>query len=172
MTFALRYPAMTERLIVVNSFPHYRRRFRIHLAVWLASRASFQVALPFRLAMAVLGLWIDGVTGADRRKVLQALRTIEVGSYRRRLRLIAEVNLEDRLAEIHTPTLFIAATKDLLVGSVREAKFMASRLPSATVKIVQGAGHACLLGNRLRLSEALSDWLAMSSKPMTAGENL
>jgi pimeloyl-ACP methyl ester carboxylesterase len=116
--------------------------------------------LPFRLAMASLGLWLDGVTREDRRKVLQALRSIEMKSYARRLRLIAEVNLKDRLAEIQAPTLFIAATRDLLVPSVREARFMQSQVPNAKIKIIKGAGHACLLGNRVRLSELLSAWMA------------
>jgi 3-oxoadipate enol-lactonase len=160
MTFAIRYPAMTERLIVINSFPYYRGRFRINLAAGLSSIATFQMALPFRLAMASLGLWLDGVTREDRRKVLQALRSIEMKSYARRLRLIAEVNLKDRLTEIQAPTLFIAATRDLLVSSVREARFMQSRVPNATVKIIKGAGHACLLGNRVCLSELLSVWMA------------
>jgi 3-oxoadipate enol-lactonase len=160
MTFAIRYPAMTERLIVINSFPYYRGRFRINLAAGLSSIATFQMALPFRLAMASLGLWLDGVTREDRRKVLQALRSIEMKSYARRLRLIAEVNLKDRLAEIQAPTLFIAATRDLLVPSVREARFMQSQVPNAKIKIIKGAGHACLLGNRVRLSELLSAWMA------------
>ncbi len=159
MTFALRYPTMTERLIVINSFPYYRRRFRIKLAARLAAIAPYKMAVPFRLLMASLGLWMDGVTSEDRRRVLQALRSVEMKSYARRLRLIAEVNIEDHLAEIHAPTLFIAATRDLLVPSGREAKFMSSRMPDATVRIIQGAGHACLLGNRVQLSKMLADWI-------------
>jgi pimeloyl-ACP methyl ester carboxylesterase len=161
MTFALRYPQMTERLIVINSFPYYRRRLRINLAARLAAVAPYRMAVPFRLCMASLGLWLDGVTGEDRGRVLQALRSVEMKSYARRLQLIAEVNIEDRLAEIGAPTLFIAATRDLLVGSVREAKWMSSQVPDATVKIIQGAGHACLLGNRVQLSSLLAEWLAV-----------
>jgi pimeloyl-ACP methyl ester carboxylesterase len=160
LTFALRFPQMVKRLVIVNSFPYYRRRIRIHLAARLAALAPTRLAVPFRLVMASLGLWLDGVTGADRRRVLQALRTVDMKSYARRLRLIAEVNLEARLAEIHTPTLLIATTRDLLVASVREARFMASRMPNATVKIIQGAGHACLLGERVRLSRLIHEWLA------------
>jgi pimeloyl-ACP methyl ester carboxylesterase len=160
LTFALHYPQMIERLVIVNSFPYYRGRIRIRLAARLAALAPYRMAVPFRLTMASLGLWLDGVTREDRRKVLEALRTVEMKSYARRLRLIAEVNLEDRLAEIHTPTLFVATTKDLLVASVREARLMASRMPYAVVKIIEGAGHACLLGNRVRLSRLIQEWRA------------
>ena len=48
LTFALRYPTMTERLIVINSFAYYRRRCRIHLAAKLAAIATYTMALPFR----------------------------------------------------------------------------------------------------------------------------
>jgi 3-oxoadipate enol-lactonase len=160
MTFALRYPSMTERLIIINSFPYYRGRFRINLAAGLASIATFQMALPFRLAMASLGLWLDGVTREDRGRVLRALRTIEMKGYARRLRLIAEVNLKDRLSEIQAPTLFVAATRDLLVSSVREAKLMQALVPNARLQIIKGVGHACLLGNRVNLCQLLSAWVA------------
>ncbi|MBI3649716.1 MAG: alpha/beta hydrolase [Acidobacteria bacterium] len=159
LTFALHYPALVGRLVLVNSFPYYRRRIRINLAATLAALVPFPMVLPFRLAMASLGLYVDGVTGDDRRRILQVLRTVEMKSYARRLRLIAEVNLEDRLAEITAPTLLIASTRDLLVRSVREAQFMASRMPNATVKIIRGAGHACLLGERVRLRQLLHQWL-------------
>src|ERR1051325_9646428 len=158
LTFALRYPAMVERLVIVNSFPYYRGRLRINLAVGLAAIAPYRMAVPFRLAMASLGLWMDGVTREDRRRVLRALRTVEMKSYARRLRLIAEGNIEDRLAEIVAPTLFIATTKDLLVASVREAKRMAARLPNATVRIIKGAGHACLLCRPVPLRRVLGPW--------------
>src|SRR5215208_2541650 len=42
LTFALRHPGMVERLVVVNSFPRFRKRIRIRLAARLAS------LLPFR----------------------------------------------------------------------------------------------------------------------------
>src|SRR5204863_2381379 len=128
------YPAMTDHLIIVNSFPYYRGRFRINLAAGLASIVTFQVALPFRLAMASLGLWMDGVTREDRRRILKALHTIEIKSYARRLWMISEVNLIDRLAGICAPTLFIAANYDLLVPSVSEARFMQAGVPNAMVK--------------------------------------
>lgn len=34
---------------------------------------------------------------------------------------------------------------------------MAARMPNATVKIIKGAGHACLLSDRVRLAELLAE---------------
>jgi len=41
LVFALRYPQMVERLVIVNSFPRYRQRLRIRLAAWGAAWLPF-----------------------------------------------------------------------------------------------------------------------------------
>jgi pimeloyl-ACP methyl ester carboxylesterase len=80
--------------------------------------------------------------------------------YSRRLELIRDVNLEARLPEIKAPALFIAAEKDLLVPSLKEAQKMARLIPGASVRVIRGAGHACLMGSRVRLAELLAEWSA------------
>ena len=35
---------------------------------------------------------------------------------------------------------------------------MAARVPNARVKVIKGAGHACLLGSRVRLDRLLAEW--------------
>ncbi|HXG92095.1 MAG TPA: alpha/beta hydrolase [Blastocatellia bacterium] len=163
MMFALRYPQMVERLVVVNSFPRFRKRLKIRLAAWLASVLPFRLLWPVRFAACALGLHLDGVSRDDRRRFFKAIRTVKKEGYARRLQLIAELNIEDRLSEIEAPTLFIAGEKDLLVSSAKEARRMAARMRNATVKIIKGAGHACLLGNRVHLAELLNEWRAVES---------
>jgi len=87
------------------------------------------------------------------------MRTVSGTAYARRLRMIAEINLDDRLSEIHAPTLLVATRKDLLVRSIREARFMAERLPNAKVRIITNAGHACLLGEAVRLADLIREWV-------------
>jgi pimeloyl-ACP methyl ester carboxylesterase len=157
LVFALRYPQMVERLVIVNSFPRYRERLRIRLAAWGASWLPFKAIWPLRCAASLLGLYLDGVRGADRRRFFGAVRTVSGKAYGRRLRLIAELDLDDRLSEIDAPTLLVATKKDMLVQSIREARFMAERLPNAKVKIITNAGHACLLGDAVRLAALLSE---------------
>lgn len=156
LSFALRYPQMVERLVVVNSFPRFRGRFRIRLGALLASGLPFHLLWPVRRAASTLGLLVDGVSREDRLRFWKAVRTVRGEAYARRLQLIAQFDVEDRLSEIQAPTLFIAAERDLLIPSVREAHAMAARIPNATVKVINGAGHACLLGNRVCLAELLS----------------
>jgi pimeloyl-ACP methyl ester carboxylesterase len=157
LTFAIRYPDMVDRLVIVNSFPRYRERVRIRLAARLASVLPPRVVWPFRVAASALGLAIDGVSAEDRRRFFDIVRTIDSRGYARRLRLISELDLDDRLSEIKAPTLLIAAERDLLVRSMREATLMAELIPNARVKIVRGVGHACLLGDRVRLADILSE---------------
>jgi pimeloyl-ACP methyl ester carboxylesterase len=158
LQFALRYPAMVERLVVVNSFPCFRGRLRINLAARLAPVAPLRLTWAIRLAGNSLGLMVDGVRGEDRRRFFEIARSVEREAYARRLRLIAELDIEKRLSEIQAPTLFIAGERDWLVPSVREAHAMAARIRQATVKIIKGAGHACLLGNRVSLADILAQW--------------
>ena len=157
LSFALRYPKMVNRLVVINSFPRFRKRFTIRLGAKLASGLPFQLLWPMRRAANTLGLLVDGVSREDRRLFWKATRTVSAEAYARRLQLIAELNIEDRLSEIQAPTLFIAGERDLLIPSVKEAQAMAARMPTATIKVIRGAGHACLMGSRVNLAELLAD---------------
>ena len=161
LSFALRYPQMLERLVIINSFAYYRRRLRIHLAAKLAAILPKSLIVPFRLMSASLGLLVDGVKGQDRKRILQVLQSIEMKGYARRLQLISEVNLLDRLSEIQAPTLFIGTPRDLLVPSVQEAQQMSARMPNATVKIIDKAGHSLLMRDDIHLSEILAEWCAV-----------
>jgi 3-oxoadipate enol-lactonase len=156
LNFALRYPQMIARLVVINSFPRFRKRITIALVAMLASGLPFRLLWPVRRAASILGLLVDGVSREDRRFFWKAIRTVSSEAYAQRLKLIAALDLEPRLSEIQAPTLFIAGERDLLIPSAKEAHAMASRMPNATVKVIKGAGHACLLGSRVRLAELLA----------------
>ncbi len=160
MQFAIRYPEMVERLIVVNSFPRFRPRWKIWVAATFAPIFPPRCAWLFRRGANRLGLLRDGVSARDRRRFYQAVRGVRHQGYARRLRLIADLDIENRLSEIQAPTLFIAGTKDYLISSVREARAMAARAPNADVKIIEGAGHACLLGDKVILADLLAEWIA------------
>jgi len=157
LSFALQYPQMIERLVVVNSFPRFRKRLTIKLGAKLASGLPFRLLWPLRRAASILGLLIDRVNEEDRQRFWRAVSTVSGEAYARRLELIAELDLYPRLYEIQTPTLFIAGDRDLLIPSAKEAREMAARMPSARVRVIKGAGHGCLLGNRVRLDELLTE---------------
>lgn len=153
--FALRYPQMVKQLVVINSFPRFRKRLTIKLGVKFASGLPFRLLWPVRRVANTLGLFVDAVNRDDRNRFWNAILTVSGEAYRRRLQLIEELDIESRLSEIQTPTLFIAGDRDLLIPSVKEAQAMAARMPNARVRVVEGAGHACLMGSRVRLDELL-----------------
>lgn len=157
LSFALRYPEMTERLIVINSFPRFRRRLQIKLGVMLASRVPFRLLWPLRRAGNILGLLVDSVGREDRDVFWNAISSVSPSGYARRLQLIAEFDVESRLPDIKTPALFIAGDRDLLIPPVREAHAMAARMPNAAVRVIKGAGHACLMGDRVNLAAILAE---------------
>ncbi len=157
LSFALAYPQMVARLVVINSFPRFRNRFKIELGVVLASGLPFRLLWPFRRTANTLGLFIDGVKKEDRRRFWKAIRTVNAVAYARRLQLISQFDVEERLCEIHAPTILIAGDRDFVVPSAKEARAMAARMPNATVKLVEGAGHACLLGDRVSMAELLAE---------------
>lgn len=104
-----------------------------------------------------MGLVVDSVNREDRQRFWKATETVSGEAYARRLQLIKELDLESRLCEIQTPTLFIAGDRDLLVPSVKEARAMAEQMQDARVRVVKGAGHACLMGGLVRLDELLAE---------------
>jgi hypothetical protein len=47
---------------------------------------------------------------------------------------------------------------------VEQAHLMASRLPNATMKVLEGHGHSCFLAASLDLNQLLSAWEAETSR--------
>ena len=156
--FALRHGDKVERLVIVNSFPRFRGRARIRAAIWLARLLPFPIIWPWRLASNALGLHLDGVAGPDRRRAHEIMRAVKREGYIRRLELIRDFDVRDRIYEIRTPTIFIAGDKDILIPSVKEADSMAGAMPNAATRIIKGAGHACLLGDRVSLARVIEKW--------------
>ena len=162
--FALKFPTMLDRLVIVNSFPRFHGRLRIALAAALARWLPFRITWAARLVSNSLGLFIDGVSDESRRKFFNVMKTVDGQAYARRLQLIRGFDVEAQLARIHAPVLLIAANRDIVVPSTAEAAAMAARMPNATIRIVESAGHAVLLGDRFRLLDALEEWSGAAAR--------
>jgi pimeloyl-ACP methyl ester carboxylesterase len=149
---------MVDRLVIVNSFPRFRKRILLWAGLMLAHNAPRGFVWMMRSTGNTIGLLLDGVGREDRRRFRDAVRPVRPDGYARRLELIRDLDLWDRLSEITAPTLLIAGSRDLLVPSATEAAAMAARMPNATVRIVPGAGHACLLGDKVSIADLLEEW--------------
>ena len=74
-------------------------------------------------------------------------------------------DVRDQLAQVRVPTLFVAADRDHLVPSVEQARFMAARVPGASMRVLEGHGHICLLAPDLDMSLILAEWMGSPEVP-------
>ena len=157
MSFALARPEMVERLIVLNTFPYFRPQFRLKLAItWIRTFPWEAMALVRRVTANRLH---SRYTHRDEiRRFLDLTAATTREGYLNRLRILQEYDLRDRLQEIGVPTLLLAADRDHLVPSVEQATLMAGRIPNATMQVLSGHGHGCLLAPNLELADLLAEW--------------
>ena len=155
MAAALEHSELFERIILVNTFPHFAERLRIHAGCLL-----FPVAYPlikaYRTRAARHSLFGEDVSEEDRREFHERTRVVPRDGYLSRLRIIRDTDLRPRLKEIGTPALVVAGTGDRFLDSVGAARLMAAGLPRARLKLLEGTGHVALLSERVRVR----DWLA------------
>jgi aminoacrylate hydrolase len=157
MAAALEHPELFERIILVNTFPHFRERLKIH-----AGCALFRVFSPMLRAHRTRGarhVLFGGDVGEEDRRLFREY-TGEVGreGYLSRLRIIRDTDLRPRLPELKTPALVVAGTADRFLDSVGAARQMASLLPRARLKLLEGTGHVALLSGRVRVREWLAEF--------------
>jgi pimeloyl-ACP methyl ester carboxylesterase len=145
LNYTLLYPERVRRLILVNTFPYYRRRMRIRAACRLAPLLRLRAIRRLREFVIDRFLSREGIRPEDRRRFQDIITRVDREGYRRRLRIILETDLRPRLPQIAVPVILLAAQKDKIVPSVVEAEFMASQIPGARVHRFADAGHALLL---------------------------
>jgi pimeloyl-ACP methyl ester carboxylesterase len=153
MQFALTYPERLNRLGLVNTFPVYRRRIRIRLALRLVGLFNRPKLRPLKERVVDRMLASEGILSEDRLKYKEAIKLVHYPAYRRRLEIVRSVDLRNQLQEISVPTLMFASGKDKLVPSVSEARYMAARIPRATLCEFPHAGHALLLTPGFQLAD-------------------
>ena len=157
MAAALEHPELFERLILVNTFPHFRERLKIHAGCVLF-RAFYPMLKAHRTSAARHFLFSSDVGEEDRRLFREYTADVGREGYLSRLRIIRDTDLRPRLGELKTPTLVVAGTADRFLDSVRAAREMASLLPRARLKLLEGTGHVALLSGRVSVREWLAEF--------------
>ena len=164
MSFALAHPELVERLIVLNTFPYFRPQLRLKLAIaWIRTFPWKTMALVRRLTASRMH---SSYTHRDEiRRFLELTNGTTQEGYLNRLRILQEYDLRERLREIGAPTLLLAADRDHLIPSVEQASLMVETIPEATLRILKGHGHGCLLAPNLHFARILSEWLGAARDP-------
>lgn len=159
LTFALAAPDRVAALVVLNSFPYFEPQVRLRLA-----RLGLN-ALPWGMMSVIRRATASRLHSAhthrdEIRRFMELTATASRRGYLNRLKLLTRYDVRQRLGEIRTPTLFLAADRDHLVPSVAQGRFMASRVPGSELRVLTGHGHICLIAPDLDLAEILCDWRA------------
>ena len=158
MSFALARPDQVSALVVLNSFPYFAPQFRLRLAryglaclPWGAMRL-IRRATAFRLHSA-------HTHREEIRRFMALTAAADREGYINRLQVLMSYDIRHRLQDLRPPALFLAAEQDHLVPSIQQAELMVSRAPRATLRILHGHGHICLIAPDLDLREILLPWL-------------
>jgi pimeloyl-ACP methyl ester carboxylesterase len=157
LSFTLAHPERVAALVVLNSFSRFLPQFRLRLAIG-ALRAIPWQTMPMVRRLTAFRLHSRFTHRAEIRRFLDLTRETTREGYIARLRILQHYDVRDRLAHVRAPTLFLASERDHLVPSVEQARFMAERVPGATLRILEGHGHICLIAPNLDLARILEEW--------------
>lgn len=157
LSFALAHPGLVRGLVIVNSFPFVRDRVKLRLAP-LALRLVPWAAMPAVRRFTESRLHSPHALPEDLAEFHERSKQIGREGYVRRLEILRDYDVRDRLHEIAAPTLLLAGDLDRLVPSVEWGRFMAERIPRATLRILEGYGHICLINHDLDLEAIVGPW--------------
>ncbi|HXW07657.1 MAG TPA: alpha/beta fold hydrolase [Vicinamibacterales bacterium] len=158
LSFALAHPERVHALMILNSFPYFAPRFRLWLAIAGLRLLPWGAMTLVRRATAAR-LHSPHTHRAEIRRFLELTTRTTFEGYQHRFQALTRYDVRDRLGEIVCPTLFLASEHDHLVPSVAQARLMAARVPRATMQVLTGHGHICLIAPGVDLAAILAGWL-------------
>ena len=157
MSFALARPEQVSALVVLNSFPYFAPQFRLRLARYGLSLLPWG-AMPLIRRATAFRLHSAHTHRQEIRRFMELTAGASRDGYLNRLQLLMSYDIRHRLHELRTPALFLAAERDHLVPSVQQAQLMVSLAPRATLRVLHGHGHICLIAPDVDLCDILSTW--------------
>ena len=159
MSFALARPEQVRALVVLNSFPYFAPQFRLRLARYGLALLPWG-AMPLIRRATAFRLHSAHTHRDEIKRFMELTTAASRDGYLNRLQLLMSYDVRHRLHELRPPALFLAAEQDHLVPSVRQAQLMVSLAPRATLRILQGHGHICLIAPDIDLAEIVTSWIA------------
>lgn len=157
LSYALAHPERMRALVVINSFARFLPQLRLRLALAGIYMMPWGVMGLVRRATAVR-LHSRHTHRSEVSYFLRQTRGTTRRGYVGRLRILKDYDVRDRLRDIRVPTLFVASDEDHLIPSVEQATYMSARVPGATLQVLEGHGHACLIAPGVDLAEMLRTW--------------
>lgn len=159
LEFAMQFPQLVDRLILVNPASSLPRQPWLHGSGWLAQCLPPWLYDLSCLALVELLVNRERVTAAIYRTLLQIVRSLPQRTVAGRLEQLRWfVPAPTALRQIRHPTLILASGADRLLPSVAEATYLQRLLPQARSHLLPHSGHACLLEPEVQLHVILSQY--------------
>lgn len=157
LSTALAHPEAVRGLVIINSFSRVPQRVQLRLAP-LALRLLPWGSMPLVRRFTEHRMHSPHALPEDLAEFRERSKAIGREGYIRRLEILRDYDVRDRLHEIQRPALFLAGDRDHLVPSVAEARLMSERVPNAEMRVLEGYGHICLINHDLDLLEFVAPW--------------
>jgi pimeloyl-ACP methyl ester carboxylesterase len=157
LTFALQHPEQVEALVILNSFPYFSPQRRLRLAIASLTVLPWGV-MPLVRHLTAFRLHSRHTHRQDVKEFIRLTSDATREGYINRLKLLRNFDARNRLAEIDRPVLLLASEHDHLVPAVEQARYMATRIPSSVMRVLEGHGHICLIAPDLDLAQILNEW--------------
>jgi pimeloyl-ACP methyl ester carboxylesterase len=159
LSYALARPERIERLVILNSFAHFGSQARLWLGYHLLRATPWGMMRIIRQLNA-RRLHSPQTEREEIRRFHDLMRAATRDGYLSRMRMLRDYDVRGRLSSLRVPVLYLAADRDTLVPSVDQARLMSELTPMATMRILEGHGHSCLIAPDLDLAVILDEWIA------------
>jgi pimeloyl-ACP methyl ester carboxylesterase len=156
LQFAAQHPERIDRLVLINTFPYFRRRIRLYLGLILLPFTFIPLGNAIREFFYKMALGFERVEKEDIAKLCECSFSHGYGTSRNRMRLVKDLDVRNQLSKISVPVTIIASAQDKLIPSVKEARWMASQLPDARVIVLPEHGHTPLVTSNFSLLSVLT----------------
>ncbi len=145
MVFALKYPAKTESLIVIDGVSEIHPLLKAQTDPWLkaAEQEDPELLLMTSYHLNFSGEWIRANQPLIEAS-LDRFAKIDMKALADLMKAFFDLNVTDRLDAIIVPTLIVVGEKDLIKG-VDYADIIARHIKNSELAIIPGAGHALCL---------------------------
>lgn len=162
LSYALAHPERVERLVILNSFAHVEPG-----RLWLAYHALRATPWPMMRVVRRLNARRMHSPGTDQQEIARVhdlMRATTRAGYLSRLRILRRYDVRERLASLRAPVLYLAADGDTLVPAVQQARLMSGLSPQASMRVLEGHGHSCLVAPGMDLAAIIDEWVERANR--------
>jgi pimeloyl-ACP methyl ester carboxylesterase len=168
LSYALAHPERLERVVILNSFAHFGSQARLWLGYHLLRATPWGMMRIVR-QLSARRLHSPHTERDEIRRFHDLMRAATREGYLSRLRILRDYDVRPQLPSLRVPVLYLAADRDTLVPAVEQARLMTELTPQATMRVLEGHGHSCLIAPDLDLADILDEWLLAGSGVHHAG---